>query len=113
MSQDLLFFQNDGRVFVKRKSHETYKNKTFSMIWRWWFDCLVCKADLNNDGHLDIISSSVIPSANLLRFAVNLVFEDDSAQPHRTNAVKQWRFDQNMRCLEWPPQSQNLNSVEN
>lgn len=46
----------------------------------------------NKDGHSDIISYSALPSANLLGFAVNFVFQDDSVQPHRKNAVKQWKF---------------------
>lgn len=54
----------------------------------------------NKDGHLDIISNSALPSANLLGYAVSFVFQDDSAQPHRQNTVKQWKFD-------------HLNPVEN
>ena len=31
----------------------------------------------------------------------------------RANVVKPWKSDQNMRCPEWPPQSPDLNPIEN
>ena len=36
--------------------------------------------------------------------------------PHATDLTlssMQWKSDQNMRCLEWPPHSPDLNPIEN
>ena len=42
-----------------------------------------------------------------------LIFQDDSVPCHNANVVKHWKSDQDMRCLEWLPQSPELNPIEN
>ena len=71
------------------------------------------KDNLNKNDYLDILRNSAIPSAHLLGYGDNFIFQDDSAPCHRANGVKQWKSDQNMRCLEWPQQSPDLNPIEN
>ena len=58
------------------------------------------KGNLNKDGYVDILSNSAIPSTHL-GYGDNFIFKDDGAPCHRANVVKQWKSDQNMRCLEW------------
>ena len=70
------------------------------------------KGNLNKDGYLDILRNLAIPSAHLLGYGYNFIFQDDGVSCHRANIVKQWKSDQNMRYLEWPPQSPNLNPFE-
>ena len=71
------------------------------------------KVNLKKNGYLDILRNSVIPSAHLLGHGDNFIFQDDSAPCHRATVVQQWKSDQNMRCLEWPPQSPDLHPIEN
>jgi transposase len=38
---------------------------------------------------------------------------EDGAPTHRSNAPKVWREEHGVNKLEWPPQSPDLNSIEN
>ena len=71
------------------------------------------KVSLKKNGNLDILRNSVIPSAHLLGHGDNFIFQDDSAPCHRAKVVQQWKSDQYMLCLEWPPQNPDLNPIEN
>ena len=71
------------------------------------------KGNLNKDGYLDILRNSAIPSAYLLGYGDHFIFQDDGAKCHRANVVKHWKSDQNTRCLEWLPQSPDLNFIKN
>jgi hypothetical protein len=41
------------------------------------------------------------------------VFQQDNAPPYRTNKTKQWFNKNNIKLLEWPPQSPDLSPIEN
>ena len=120
-------FQNNGREFVRRRAHETYGNSCVvptvklsgggvtlwgAISYRETGFLTPLKGNLKN-GYLDILRNSAIPSAHLLEYGDNFVFQDDVAPCHRANVVKQWKSDQNMCCLECPPQSPDLNHIEN
>ena len=64
-------------------------------------------------GNLNKNSYSAIPSGHLLGNGDNFIFQDDGVPCHRTIIVKQWKSYQNIRCLKWPPQSPDLNHIEN
>ena len=120
-------FQNNGREFVRRRAHETCGNSCVvptvklsgggvtlwgAISYRETGFLTPLKGNLKN-GYLDILRNSAIPSAHLLGYGDNFVFQDDVAPCHRANVVKQWKSDQNMCCLECPPQSPDLNHIEN
>ena len=105
MGQDSLF-QNDGRVFARRRAHEAYRNSCVvptvkfggggvtvwgAMSYRRTGFLPPLKGNLNKDGYLDILRNSAIPSAHLLGYGDNFVFQDDGAPCHRANVVKQWK----------------------
>jgi len=69
--------------------------------------------NLNGAGYINILENSAIPSAQLLGFGDNFWFQDDGAPSHRSQLVAEWKAEHNLRCLSWPPQSPDLNSIEN
>ena len=84
-----------------------------SMSYRGTVFLTPLKGNLNKDGYLDILSNFAIPSAHLLGYGYYFIFLDDGATCHRDNIIKPWKSERNMRCLEWPPQSPDLNPIEN
>ena len=127
-SDELRFtlFQNDGQVFVRRRVHEANRNSCVvptvkfggvtvwcAMSYRGTGFLIPLTGNLNKNGYLDILRNSAIPSAHLLGYGDNFIFQNDGAPCHRANVVKQWKSDQNMRCLEWSSQSPDLNPIEN
>ena len=85
----------------------------FTLSKRWSGFLTPLNGNLTKNGYLDNLRNSVIPSAHLLGFGDNLIFQDDSAPCHNAKVVKHWKSDQDMRCLEWLPQSPELNPIEN
>ena len=91
-------FQNDGRVFVRRRAHEAYRNNSVvptvkfggggvtvwgAMFYRGTGFLTPLKGNLNKNGYLDILRNSAIPSAHLLGYGDNFIFQDDIV-PHAT-----------------------------
>ena len=89
-------FQNDGRVFVRRP-HEAYRNSCVVPILKFggggltvWGAMLhretgfltPLKGNLNKDGYLDVLRNSAIPSAHLLGYGDNFIFQDHGAPCH-------------------------------
>ena len=40
-------------------------------------------------------------------------FQHDNAKPHTAKITKQFLIDKNIRVMDWPPQSPDLNLIEN
>ena len=57
-----------------------------------WF-LIPLKRNLNKNGYLDILRNSAIPSAHLLGYGDNFIFQDDGAPCHRPYVVKQLKSD--------------------
>jgi len=68
---------------------------------------------LNGAGYINILENSAIPSAHLLGFGDNFWIQDDGAPCHRSRLVAEWKAENNLRCLSWPPRSPDLNPIEN
>lgn len=67
---------------------------------------------LNGQKYLDILKHTYIPywKSDLPSCTV---FQHDNAPPHRCKAVQQFLTDNNIATLPWPPQSPDLNVIEN
>ena len=72
------------------------------------------KGTLKSVEYLYILTNCAIPSAHLLDYGNDFFFQDDGAPCYRAKIVKDWHTANGVRCLEnWPPQSPDLNPIEN
>ena len=121
-------FETDGKVYVRRRRNEAMRNDCIqptvkfygggvtvwgAMSYRGTGYLTPLTGNLNANGYIDILEKSAIPSAHLLGYGNNYFFQDDGAPCHRARIVKEWKADDNIRVLEWPPQSPDLNPIEN
>ena len=71
--------------------------------------------NLKGAGYINVLENSANTSARLWGFGDNFWFRDDGAPCHRSRLVAEWKAENNLhvRCLSWPPQSPDLNPIEN
>ena len=43
----------------------------------------------------------------------NYVFVQDNAPCHKSSLTKKWLAEQNIKCIDWPPNSPDINLIEN
>ena len=69
---------------------------------------------LNKHGYKKILGDYAFPSAHVLGYGDDFFMQDDGAPCHRAIEIKDWKEDNEMKCiLNWPPQSPDLNPIEN
>lgn len=118
-----------GNHFVRRRPGEEYKpycilpavkHPTSVMVW----GCMsasgvgrleVCSGMMNATKYVDVLQRKMLPSAAVLFPEERLpwYFQDDNAPCHRAKLVKTWMKDGNVKQLDWPAQSPDLNPIEN
>lgn len=120
--------RSDGSLRVRRRSGEMFLEQCVQptvkfgggsvMVWA----CMSSRgtglmafvsANLNSAGYLNILSNFMVPSAHLLGYGNHFFYQDDGAPCHRSKIVVDWKKENNIKCLQWPSQSPDLNPIEN
>ena len=73
------------------------------------------EGNLNQCGYIDLLRNFLIPEievANIL-FNIDLIFMQDNVPCHKTLNVMNYLASKNVETLKWPPQSPDLNPIEN
>ena len=69
---------------------------------------------MNNVDYKEILKANMIPlMTRLIDSGHTMIFQHDNATIHSAKAVTTWLETQNFRTLVWPPQSPDLNLIEN
>lgn len=119
-------FGSDGRVHVRRKSGErfskqcTKKTVKFGggsvMVWgvisSFGVGPLVrLHGKVNADVYKQLLIQHVVPY--LRATTPNAIFMQDNAPCHKAKKVMDFFKDNNINVMDWPPQSPDLNPIEN
>jgi transposase len=66
---------------------------------------------LNSQKYIEIIEEYLIPEINQL--TIPIMFMQDNARPHTSKFTLNFMSDKNINLLNWPPQSPDMNPIEN
>jgi len=120
---------SDGAVYVRRKKGEALKMNCMRgtvkhggggniMVW----GCMSAagvgrlqKVDgiMTATTYIDILKNSMLPSKKEIFGRKKCIFMHDNDPKHAAKATKAWLEKQKLEVMEWPPQSPDLNPIEN
>lgn len=71
-----------------------------------------CPNKMDSQGYQKILADNLLPFLN--RFPhIEFTLQQDNAAVHASKSTKQWLESQNIRTLNWPARSPDLNCIEN
>lgn len=66
------------------------------------------------DVYRRILENEMVPSVqNLYNRGEPFIFQEDNDPKHCARMIKEWHQDHGVHRMEWPPQSPDLNPIEN
>lgn len=69
---------------------------------------------MKSDQYIDILRDSYLPSLEIFGCEPgDTIFMQDNDPKHKAKVTMKWLQEQNIKCLDWPPQSPDLNPIEN
>lgn len=70
---------------------------------------------MDSTEYTQVLEDILIPSMNIVDedWRKNMVFMQDNAKIHTSNAARKWIREHNIKLLNWPPYSPDLNPIEN
>ena len=121
------FDNSDGKTYVRCWVGEKFDKRCTKMIVKHGGGFLMCwgvfsslstgplvliKGTINQDRYIKILEEHLLPyiAKNNL---TNFKFVQDNAPCHSAKSVKTWLQSINLLVIDWPPQSPDLNCIEN
>ena len=89
------------------------------MVWGCMFPCGVgclCRIDgtIDSRSYCDMLSDELFKSLELYQFPPDeVIFQHDKAPSHAAQHTKKWLERNHIEVIDWPPQSPDLNPIEN
>ena len=121
-----VLFANDSHKWVWRQAHEKYDvsclvptvaHSPGVMVWGCFTrervgPLIRIENSITGEVYLNILEEHLLPFIESLDASTIWIFQDDNARPHRTAAVDQYKENNDILSLPWPPQSPDLNPIE-
>lgn len=121
-------YGNDGRCRVWRKPNEEFKEKnvcpTFKhgggsvLVW----GCMsatgvgnlqIIDGIMDHKKYIDILKTNLHPSVQKMGISDNFIFTQDNDPKHTAQNTKLWLLYNTPKWMETPPQSPDINPIEN
>ena len=68
---------------------------------------------LNADAYQEILENYLMPSIDLMDDKDSVIFQQDNAPCHTANKIRDFFQENNVKTMQWPPNSPDLNCIEN
>jgi hypothetical protein len=68
---------------------------------------------MSKDNYVDVLKQHLKTSIRKLKLGRKWAFQMDNDPKHTSKVVAKWLKDNKVKVLEWPPQSPDLNPIEN
>jgi transposase len=120
-------FGSDGKAYVRRKPGTRYKNQNLTptvkygggsvMVWACFSSKGVGKitiidGTMNAEGYCRILDTCLLESASELKMT-DFIFQQDNDPKHTSVTVKEYLDIKKVKTMSWPPQSPDMNPIEN
>jgi len=120
-------FGSDGRAYVRRKPGTRYENQNLIptvkfgggsvMVWacfsaRGVGEITIIDGIMNADGYCRILDTCLLKSARDLSMT-DFIFQQDNDPKHTSMKVKEYLDLKEIKTMSWPPQSPDMNPIEN
>ncbi len=126
-SYKLINARGGQTYFKKSNSSGDFKNyirtekfgKGSIMIWGFMTGCgnfRICKVDgtMNSSKYVKMLEEFFFDEITELGIKLgDVIFQQDNASCHVSSLTKKWFSEQKVHLLEWPPQSPDMNPIEN
>ncbi len=88
----------------------TYKVHVWGCIWKNQKRIHIFEGNMTGEIYRDILEGNI---QDLFLSDEKLILQDDNDSKHRSLIVRQWKADYQIKSLNWPSNSPDLNPIEN
>ena len=84
-----------------------------SFSWSSVGNLVLTNSTLNAEKYISLLTDNLDQSLLKMENSNNFIFQQDNAPIHKAKKTIKYFEDSNIELLEWPPQSPDLNPIEN
>jgi len=104
--------------YQARYTVPTVKHPRKIMLWGCFGNCRVghlqlVKGIINSHTYISIMRRSLVSAKQIVFDGGEFIFQQDNAPCHVSATTRRWFARKNIELLAWPPQSPDLNQIEN